>query len=115
MSRLRDLETLYPAGPTRFADRVAAVVRAIPRGKTLSYSGVANLAGRPGGARAVTRALQATKGLPWWRVIRSDKTLAYEVADEQARRLRAEGVKIVGRRVLGKEPKPRKSKPRGKK
>lgn len=104
-SRLQDLDTLYPRSKQSFAERVAAIVRAIPRGKTLSYSAVANLAGRPGGARAVTRALQSVKGLPWWRVIRRDQTLALEVADEQARHLRQEGVKVVGRRVLAEEVK----------
>ena len=107
MPRLKDLDRLYPEKPTRFADRVADVVRAIPRGKTLSYSAVANLAGRPGGARAVTKALQSIQGLPWWRVIRRDGTLAYEVSNEQAKHLRKEGVRIVGRRVLGQERKPR--------
>ena len=102
--RLADLETLYPAGKQSFAQRVAAVVRAIPKGKTLSYSAVAAFAGRPGGARAVVRALHQVKELPWWRVIRADGTLALEVEHEQAKRLRREGVRIEGRRVVGAKP-----------
>ena len=107
--RLRDLDALYPAGKQTFAERVAGIVRAIPRGQTLSYSAVAAFAGRPGGARAVVRALQSQKGLPWWRVIRADGTLALEVEAEQARKLRAEGVKVEGRRVKPRAPAPSRS------
>ncbi len=84
---------------TEFETRVAKVVKAIPRGKTFSYARVALYANKPGAARAVVRALRIAKGLPWWRVIRSDGTLAPQVAVEQARRLKAEGVAVKGRRV----------------
>jgi len=78
---------------------VAKVVKAIPRGQTFSYAKVALFANKPGAARAVVRALRIARGLPWWRVIRSDGTLAPAVAAEQARKLRAEGVEVKGRRV----------------
>jgi methylated-DNA-protein-cysteine methyltransferase related protein len=82
------------------AAAVARVVRAIPRGRVLSYSRVAVLAGLPGRARLIGRVLrQASAGTPWWRVIRADRTLADPVAVEQARRLRREGVPVRGRRV----------------
>ncbi len=84
---------------TEFETQVARVVRAIPRGQTFSYARVALFANKPGAARAVVRALRSAKGLPWWRVIRSDGTLAPQVSVEQARRLRAEGVEVKGRRV----------------
>lgn len=84
---------------TAFEKSVAAVVRAIPKGSTLSYAGVALRANRPGGARSVVRALRNLRGIPWWRVIRSDGTMAVEVAAEQAQRLRREGLHIKGRRV----------------
>lgn len=84
---------------TDFEKTVAKVVKAIPRGKTFSYARVALFANKPGAARGVVRALRVAKGLPWWRVIRSDGTLAPQVAVEQARRLRAEGVEVKGRRV----------------
>jgi len=89
-----------PRELTDFERAVAELVRAIPRGKTMSYGDVALWLGRPGGARAVVRALHAARGLPWWRVIRSDSTLAPEVAPEQARLLRAEGLTVRGRRVV---------------
>ncbi len=79
---------------------MARVVRAIPRGRVLSYSRVAVLAGIAGRARLVGRIMgRIGGGLPWWRVIRADRTLAEEVAREQARRLRREGVAVVGVRV----------------
>ena len=101
----RELELRYPVEPTPFAQRVARVVRAIPKGQTLSYSAVASYAGRPGGARAVVRALHSLKDVPWWRVIRADGTIALEVEVEQGKRLRREGVKVEGRRVVAKKKK----------
>src|SRR5919197_3192520 len=83
---------------------VKRVVGAIPRGSVLAYGEVALLAGRPGGARAVVRALYRVKDVPWWRVVRADRTLAPEVAARQAKRLRAEGVRITGRRIAGAPP-----------
>ena len=87
-----------------FADAVAEVILAIPKGQTLSYGQVAVRAGRPGAPRAVVRCLRTldVPNLPWWRVHRSDGTLAEQVAVEQARRLRKEGVEVVGRRVVPK-------------
>ncbi|HEY8208209.1 MAG TPA: MGMT family protein [Myxococcaceae bacterium] len=84
-----------------FDERVAKVIRSIRKGTVSSYGQVAAAAGKPRGARAVVQVLNRVRGLPWWRVIRSDGTLAPEVAREQARRLRAEGVVVRGRRVEG--------------
>ena len=42
-----------PRPLTEFQQRVVKIVRAIPRGKTLTYGEVAKLAGSPGAARAV--------------------------------------------------------------
>jgi methylated-DNA-protein-cysteine methyltransferase-like protein len=82
-----------------FARTVARIVRGIPAGRVMSYGEVAIRAGKPGGARAVVRALHADGKIPWWRVVRADRTLAEAVAVEQARRLRAEGVAVTGRRI----------------
>jgi methylated-DNA-protein-cysteine methyltransferase-like protein len=84
---------------TPFEKQVAKVVRAIPKGKTLSYAGVALRANRPEGSRSVVRALRNLRDIPWWRVIRSDGTMAEQVAAEQSKRLRREGLQITGRRV----------------
>jgi methylated-DNA-protein-cysteine methyltransferase-like protein len=75
-------------------------VHAIPRGEVRSYAQVALYAGRPGAARGVGKeltSLQDPHSVPWWRVIRADGTLAPAVAQEQARRLRAEGVEVQQR------------------
>ena len=88
-------------GLSAFDLAVKRVVEAIPRGSVLAYGEVALLAGRPGGARAVVRALYRVKDVPWWRVVRANRTLAPEIAARQARRLRAEGVRIDGRRIVG--------------
>ena len=75
---------------------MARVVRAIPRGQVLSYSRVAVLAGVPGRARLVGKVMSRIgPGVPWWRVLRADRTLAEEVAPEQARRLGREGVRLT--------------------
>jgi len=85
---------------TPWVTRVSEVVRGIPRGRTLGYSQVALRAGKPGAARAVVRALHAIpKGAPWWRVTRTDRTLASQIATEQKRRLVAEGVRFEKNRV----------------
>ncbi|HKC60604.1 MAG TPA: MGMT family protein [Myxococcales bacterium] len=83
-----------------FARAVRRIVRGIPRGRVLSYGEVALRAGKPGGARAVVRALHQLEDVPWWRVVRKGGTLAPEVAWEQAQLLAAEGVKArAGRRA----------------
>lgn len=78
---------------------VARAVSAIPKGQTASYALVALLAGKPGASRAVVRALRELEGVPWWRVIKSDGTVAKEMLAEQAPRLVREGVALTGRRV----------------
>lgn len=78
---------------------VRRAVTAIPRGQTASYARVALMAGKPGAARAVVRALHELDDVPWWRVIRSDGTIAPPMLERQRRRLVAEGVVVKGRRV----------------
>ena len=69
---------------------------------------VALRAGMPGNPRGVVRALKLLKGVPWWRVVRADRTLAKEMVEAQAPRLRREGVRVEGRRVHpAKAPPPR--------
>ena len=85
-----------PAKPLPFPEAVRRAVRAIPRGEVRSYAQVALYAGRPGAARGVGRELKTLENVPWWRIIRSDGMLAPAVAVEQARRLKAEGVRLEG-------------------
>ncbi len=83
-----------------FDRAVRRVVRALPKGQVSSYSQVAQRAGRPGGARHVASALRRLRDVPWWRVIQAGGTLAREVAAQQARKLRAEGLTVRGRKVI---------------
>lgn len=78
----------------------------IPLGKVASYGQIADLAGLPGRARLVGKALTLYQGspqLPWHRVLRSDGSLAFctgsAQALEQRQLLLAEGVHFTGRKV----------------
>jgi methylated-DNA-protein-cysteine methyltransferase-like protein len=77
-----------------FPEAVRAVVRDLGRGEVASYGEVARRAGYPRAARAVGNVLASSIGLPWWRVIRSNGELAAESRQEQANRLRREGVTV---------------------
>ena len=82
-----------------FVERVVAVVGALRPGEVVTYGEVAVEAGRPGAARAVGNVMASVDGLPWWRVVRADGRLVRGHEDEQARRLRAEGVTVTAGRV----------------
>src|SRR2546421_11068012 len=75
-----------------FVEAVRAVVRDVSRGQVVSYGEVARRAGYPRAARAVGNVLANSLGLPWWRVVRANGELAAHGGEEQARRLRREGV-----------------------
>lgn len=81
-------------------------IRQIPPGKVASYGQIADLAGLPGRARLVGKALgmaPAAMALPWQRVLRSNLTLAFAPGSEQALLQRSllltEGVTFQGQRV----------------
>ena len=76
------------------ADEVLARVRSIPEGFVQAYGDVC-----PGAPRFAGAVLHETEepGLPWWRVVRSDGSLAK--GERQRRRLEAEGVPFRGERV----------------
>ncbi len=66
--------------PTPFQTKVYAVIKKIPKGKTLTYQQVAVKIGKPNAARAVGNALNKNydPAIPCHRVIRSDgKTGGY--------------------------------------
>lgn len=77
---------------------IIEAIRAIPPGRVVSYGMVAAMAGIPRGARQVVRvlhAMSASEGLPWWRVVRKDGSIALSEgagAELQASLLAAEGV-----------------------
>lgn len=82
------------------ARAVDAVLRGLAPGDVVSYGEVAHEAGWPGRSRAVGRILAGSDGAyPWWRVVNATGRMAPGKEAEQARRLRAEGVEVVGHRV----------------
>jgi len=82
------------------------VVAQIPRGAVSTYGDVARAAGLPGRARQAGYALKHTPPglhLPWHRVVGAGGKIVFPPGSsafrEQARRLRAEGVKVENGRV----------------
>jgi methylated-DNA-protein-cysteine methyltransferase-like protein len=84
-----------------FERAVVARLRQLRPGEVATYGEIAAEAGFPGAARAVGNVLARTDGLPWWRVVRADGSLPRTHEQEQARRLREEGVRVAGDRVAG--------------
>src|SRR4249920_1145306 len=85
-------------------DPVYRLVKQIPRGRVLSYGGLAKALRLPGGARTAGRAMAATpsgKGIPWHRVLgERGKILIREPhASLQRRLLESEGVTMSESRV----------------
>ena len=74
------------------------IVRGIPRGKVLTYGGVAQAAGFKGAARQVVWALRSANGLPWHRVVGANGRILLpgEAGLEQRLRLQNEGVQFRG-------------------
>ncbi len=86
--------------------RIAAVIRDIPRGRVASYGQVAEIAGIPRGARQVGRTLRQLPvghNVPWYRVVQSAGTLAFDAGSsqfaEQCEHLLDEGVAVLGGRI----------------
>lgn len=80
---------------------VHSLVLSIPRGRVMTYGGIARFLGRPGAARMVVYALRSTPPgveIPWHRVVgaggRIPRRTSFEGADEhllQESMLRSEG------------------------
>lgn len=81
-------------------------VKLIPEGKVASYALVADLAGLPGRARMVGKAMgfaPTALNVPWYRVVRSNGQIAFpagsEAAELQTGLLQEEGVAVFNNRV----------------
>ena len=91
------------------ADRILAAIRAVPAGEVAGYGEIARRAGLPGRARMVAKLLSGNEddALPWHRILRSDGRIAFPPEhphfEEQAQRLRAEGVDVQKGRVRGQK------------
>ncbi len=88
------------------AQRIQTVTRCIPAGSVAGYGQIADLAGLPGRARMVGRALGEDadhETLPWHRVLCADGRIAFprdtEAFARQRARLLAEGVIVENGRV----------------
>lgn len=97
----------YQDGPLPASDALSAmekiwfIVAMIPEGHVSAYGNVADLAGLPGRARYVSKALKMapdTLQLPWHRVINSQGKVSFKPDTlpfrEQVERLRIEGVEV---------------------
>lgn len=107
---LRMIAESYDLVTDSAAKRIYEAVKKIPKGKVATYGDVAALAGNPRMSRAVGNALHKNPDpstIPCHRVVNSEGKLsgafAFGGPDEQARRLRREGVEVENNRVdLGK-------------
>lgn len=91
---------------SEFARNVYHAVASIPKGKVATYGQIARLAGNPRAFRAVGSLLHKNKEpgvYPCHRVVNSQGQMAPDFAfggaDEQARKLEAEGVEVKNGRV----------------
>jgi len=89
----------------KFDRAVINIVSQITAGQVLSYGEVARKAGFPRHARMVSQAMsRAPQPIPWFRVVRSNRTLAFTPGSaayrKQAQLLLADGVSIVNGKVI---------------
>ena len=82
-------------------EKISFVVNIIPAGKVLPYGKVADLAGLPGRARYVSRALKlapSEANLPWHRVINSAGKISFpknsDLFQQQTELLRLEDIEV---------------------
>ena len=93
---------------TKFDAAIWKVVANIPPGRVMGYGEVARAAGFPRHARMVSKAMgRSPTRLPWYRVVRSDRTLAFEVGSEAYKKqkglLEKEGVQFIKGKVVPME------------
>lgn len=87
-----------------FESKVLEIVKAIPKGKVMTYGDVAKRAGSPGASRAVgsIMAKNLDKSIPCHRVVRSDGTIGMYnglQGDDKAAILKKEGVFFLNDKV----------------
>lgn len=85
---------------------INGVVLCIPAGSVASYGQVAALAGLPGRARLVGKALSSRLNelnIPWFRVLRSDGKIAFEAStvqyQTQIHQLKQDGIVVNNGKV----------------
>jgi len=90
---------------SKFDRAIWQVVSSIASGRVMGYGEVARAAGYPRHARMVSKAMaRSAEPLPWYRVVRSDRTLAFEAGSDAYNRQRSllenEGVLFVDDKVV---------------
>ena len=88
----------------KFDSAIWQTVSGIAAGHVMSYGEVARVAGFPRHARMVSKAMgRSTTALPWYRVVRSDRTLAFKPGSESYNKQKAlleqEGVQFLDGKV----------------
>ena len=91
----------------KFDHAIWKIVSQISAGRVMAYGEVARAAGYPRHARMVSKAMgRSPEPLPWHRIVRSNRTLAFNESSEyykiQADLLKSEGVRIVKGKVIAK-------------
>ena len=89
----------------KFDTAIWKVVSSISSGRVMAYGEVARSAGYPRHARMVSRAMgRSPEPLPWYRIVKSDRTLAFEVGSEAYKKQRClleeEGVQFTNGKVI---------------
>jgi methylated-DNA-protein-cysteine methyltransferase-like protein len=93
----------------QFDEAVCKIVSNIPPGQVMAYGEIAKAAGYPRHARMVSKALsRSDKKLPWHRVVRSDRSLAFskdsQAFDTQKSLLMEEGIAVLKGKVMLPKP-----------
>jgi methylated-DNA-protein-cysteine methyltransferase-like protein len=93
----------------KFDPLVWKVVANIPAGQVMAYGEIARAAGYPRYSRMVSAAMsRSPTPLPWFRVVRSDRTLAFEPGSpeyrEQSQLLKLEGAHFDDKKVITAGP-----------
>lgn len=90
---------------TPFTENALKVIKSIPKGKVMTYKGIATACGNPKAARQITRVLHSMSekySLPWHRVINSKGEISLPLGsggDIQASLLEGEGVEVINGKI----------------
>ena len=89
----------------KFDTAIWKVVSNIGSGRVMAYGEVARAAGYPRHARMVSKAMsRSNEALPWYRVVRSNRTLAFERGSEAYKKQRClleeEGVQFTNGKAI---------------
>ena len=91
---------------SKFKEKVLDALKKIPKGKAVTYSRLAEMAGHPGSARAVGTVMKYNcdpKGIPCYKVVRSDRKIGdYSAKGGKKRKeflLKKEGIKLKNGKI----------------